>query len=396
MFGRVGNLHTGKSPARANPRAMSGRVGNLHTREIRAANLLRESPARAIPRALAAAVACAALATLTVAPALAVGGGAAAASPLIAFERNSPKSQTSTIWVADADGSHARKLGNGDLPLISPNGAIVAAGESAKLTTFSTAGGLAHTFPAPDRALPEPLAWSPDSRYLVVGLQSDATNGITGAGLGVIDTTDETFAVIAKGVIYGASFAVNGTDAIVYASANSQLYSAPVNLHTIAPDGAGATQITSDGHSLAPVWGAKGIVFDHEQFVKSSGQEDYQLWLRNGTTVTQLTHMKIPPLLDGLVPIGFSADGNRLIAAYTGTDTDTAWTVQISPLRVRQVSVNGQTVQAGAISRNGDTLLVDGGAFEDYADAGTIETVPFTSSHPAHKLDRGAFPTWNG
>ncbi len=358
------------------------------------------------PRVLASALAGAALAILAVAPALAAHAHAAAyghaaaharvASPLIAFVQNRPTSSTSSVWLIGANGGHARKLGNGDQPLISRSGAIVAAGESTKLALFATSGGPARTFVAPGGALPEPLAWSPDSRYLAVGLQSDATNGITGGGLGVVDTATDTFRVIAKGVIYGASFAVDGSDEIVYASASSQLYTAPVNLHTIAPDGADAAQITSDGRSLAPVWGAKGIVFDHETFDKSAGQEAYQLWLRSGTTVTHLTNMRIPSLLDGLVPIGVSADGNRLIAAYTGTDTDNAWTVQLHPLRVSQVRVNGQPVQAGAISSSGDTLLLDSGGFENYADAGTVETVPFAGGHPLLKLSRGAFPTWNG
>lgn len=346
---------------------------------------------------LAAAVASSALAAVAVVPAFAASPYAPPGTPLIAFEKSSVSSPFGTVWTANPDGSGARKLGNGDQPLVSPSGAMVAAAtaQGTTLKLFSTTGGATHAFTGPHGAMPLPIAWSPDSRYLAVELDSTATNGVTGAGLAVIDTTHDALRVIAKGVLYGASFAVDRSDRIVFGLSNSQLLSAAVNLHTIAANGTGAARITHDGRSLYPIWGAKGIVFDRQLVRATTGAPAYQLWLMHGTHLQRLTNMKIPLLLDGLVPVSVSADGNRLLAEYGGTDTSNAWTVQLTPLRAREVLINGQPVQGAAISRDGKSLLIDAGAFQTYASAGTVEVVPFASAHPLRKLARGAFPSWN-
>ncbi len=345
-----------------------------------------------------AALAAVLIATLVCAAALASTSATASSGPyarvaqLIAFMRQT-STGPSTVWVAGPTGGNARMLGQGDQPALSPNGAMVAAVRQSgtAVVLYSTTGGPKHTF-ATSSAFPAALAWSPDSHYIAVSLDSTATNGVTGAGLAVIDTTTDTFKVIVKGEISGASFAVNGSDTIVYGLSSSLSLNAPLNLHTILPNGTAGAQLTHNGNSLNPVWGAKGIVFDRETRRGPDANPANQLWLLNGTHLQQLTHQNVPQLLSGLVPIAVSANGNRLLVEQEGEDTSDAWTLQISPLQLHQVKA---FVQGGGISSDGSTLLVDSGAFENVANAGTVETIPFGANSPVHKLTRGAFPTWN-
>lgn len=320
---------------------------------------------------------------------------AASVPPSIAYVRGTATS-TPSVWVAGADGSGADRLGTGYQPQISPNGAMVAAtaygnGKNAVLL-YSSTGGLLHTFRTAGG--PVPLAWSPDSRYVAVQLYSTATNGVKGAGLAVIDTSTDTITTVVRGLIDGASFALDGSDRIVYGAAKSLRPSAAANLFTVNPDGTGTRQITTNGRSLNPLYEAQGIVFDRETFRAKEGFASYQLCLMHGSATTQITHMKIGVLVDGLIPLAASADGNRLLAEYVGQDTNYAWSVQLHPYAVRQVTVNGQSVQGGSISADGTTLLVDGGAFMAPPNAGAVETVPFGGG-PAQVLARGSLPSWD-
>src|SRR3984957_10384946 len=107
-----------------------------------------------------------------------------------------------------------------------------------------------------EAATATPLAWSPDSRYLAVFAQSNATVGIaSNSSLDVIDTQTGTVTTIAHGEIYGASFAPDGSDRLVYALGHSLSQSAKTNLYVAEVDGAGVHAITSDGRSLFPLWG---------------------------------------------------------------------------------------------------------------------------------------------
>jgi Tol biopolymer transport system component len=343
--------------------------------------------------AFAAVLASAATAVLAVIPAFAASTSSSAPAPkrVIAFEKETSTSPAD-VWVANATGGAQRKLGGGELPAVSPNGAMVVAARDngSAVLLYSTSGAPTHTFLTHTGA-PVAFAWSPDSRYIAVSLDSTSVNGVTGAGLAVIDTDTDTDTVIVKAEISGASFAVNGTDRIVYGAAPSLNVNAPSNLYTTAPDGSAKAQLTHDNRSLNPLWGAKGIAFDRER-LRHNDFPVYQVWLLSGTHLRQLTNMAVPSLLSGLVPLAFSADGNRMIAEYGGQDTNYAWTIQISPLRVRQVP---GFVQGGGISRSGNSLLIDRGAFMQAANSGTVEAIPFAAAAPVRKLVRGADPSWN-
>jgi hypothetical protein len=344
-----------------------------------------------------------ATACVIAAVAIAVPASASETSPVrIAYDTGTATAGP-FVWLANANGSGARRLGPGEQPLISPSGAYVAAGlnasKGAALALYSAGGGAPSDFFNAATVSVDPIAWSSDSRYLAVELYSTRLKGRQD-GLAVIDTTTmRATTLVSGGQIAGASFnpAGNGGDRLVYGIISSSTSpTAPANLYTVGPTGADSNQLTHDNHSLEPVWGAKGIVYVRERSRGADASPIYQLWLRAGSKSTQLTHLKVGQLVAGLAPLSISSDGNRILAEFGGQDTSYAWTVQISPRRVEQVR-NGtdQDLQAGQISRDGTRVLISADAFMQPPSHGTVESLPFGGGKPT-RLVRGADPSWNG
>ncbi|HTA34280.1 MAG TPA: hypothetical protein VK721_12735 [Solirubrobacteraceae bacterium] len=313
---------------------------------------------------------------------------------------------TSKVWIAAVNGSDAKLLGPGQQPLLAPNGRSVA------VSLFGTASGPQEHGPAIgvypssgaaiadylslEAATATPLAWSPDSRYLAVYAQSNQTVGIAAASsLDVIDTQTGTVATIAHGVIYGASFARDGSDRLVYALAHSLSAAAKTNLYVAESDGAGVHPITSDGRSLLPVWGPSYIAYDRERQRRLS--PEYQIWLATPTDVRvrKLTHVRVGSLVQGLVPLAFSAAGSRLLAEFEGEDTSEAYAVDVTTGRARALHVGRQEVQSAGISSDGSTLLLDTDSFEQAPSNGRIVTVPWGGGSPTVLVAHGAQASWN-
>jgi hypothetical protein len=82
-----------------------------------------------------------------------------------------------------------------------------------------------------------------------------------------------------------------------------------INLFSAAAIGGPVRQLTYDGVSLYPVWGARGIVFDKETPGRRGGVPGYQFYLLDRGHVTQITHMNVYWLNEGLAPAAVSADG---------------------------------------------------------------------------------------
>jgi len=267
---------------------------------------------------------------------------------------------TPAVWLANADGSHARRLGPGTQPLVSPSGAFVAASGPTGLILYRASGGSRRYFLAAD-ATAIAAAFSPDSRYLAVVLSSRDPASTAYSGLAVIDTTTLAARIIVHGQIYGASFPPDGSDRIAYGSAASQALAAPVDIHLVGANGSRPVQITHDGRSLNPVSGRSGIAFDHER-LRGDAEPAYQVWLMasDGSGGRPVTALQIPPLCEGLVPIGFSNDGRRLLAEYQGEDISRAWLLSLpggdaTPL--------GTDLTGSGFSDDGLRALVDVGGF---------------------------------
>ncbi len=315
-------------------------------------------------------------------------------------------SSTSKVWIAAANGSDAKLLGLGQQPLLSPNGQSVAVAlfgtgagpeeHGPSIGIYPTSGAAIANYLSLETATATTLAWSPDSRYLAVALQSNAVRNIAaGSGLDVIDTQTGTLTTIAHGEIYGASFARDGSDRMVFALSHSESFVNGVNLYMSEASGAGLHPITSDGHSLFPVWGSKYIAYDRERSRHLS--PEYQIWLATpaGVRVRKLTHIAVGSLVQGLVPLAFSASGSRLLAEFEGEDTSNAYAVNAVTGRARAVMVGRQTVQGAGISSDGSTLLVDAGSFEQAPSNGQIVTVPFGGGPAKVVVTHGSQGSWN-
>jgi hypothetical protein len=226
-------------------------------------------------------------------------------------------------------------------------------------------------------------------------LSADPNSG-AGSGLALIDTRTFTARIVARGPIYGASFAPDGSDRIAYASAASLALTARINIHVVGPNGAGGISLTHDGHSLNPVWGRAAIAFDRER-LRFGAAPIYQVWLMSagGGHRREVTHLRVPPLLNGLVPIAFSDDGTRLLSEYEGQNTSAAWMISIPNGRVRKLSVGGGSVAGAAISRTGDAVLVDRGGFLNPPDQGSVISLSLLTGRPRVLVAHGSEPSWN-
>jgi hypothetical protein len=338
---------------------------------------------------------------------LAVGASCADASApaTIAYETSGHSEQVSVV---NSTGTGRKDLGHGEQPLVSPSGQMVAASNYGShgraLIVYSTTGNGKQQYINLAQTAATALAWSPDSRYIAVQLidttpSSTATNPGAG-GLAILDTTTHTVKRIIRGFIVGASFepSANATDRLVYGLSRSQKANSATNVYTINADGTGETQISHNNRSLWPVWGSTGIAYDDERF-RGENAPDYNIWLMNsdGSHRTQITHVAAGPLVEGLIPIAFSATGSRMVAEFEGQDTSEGYTVSVATHKATLIKVaHHNSVNADGISRSGNTLLVTLDAFENPTADGKVAMIPFSSGSPKVLAKHAGIATWNG
>jgi hypothetical protein len=365
----------------------------------RAGRLVALAPVPALAVAIAAALTAGAIAAPSLAP-------APPQQPTIAYVTQSGTSPP-LVWTMRSDGSQKTSLGEGFTPQIAPNGQQVAvslfgAGASETgpaLGVYSTTGAPRQTYLSLKGETAQPLGWSPDGRYLAVDVQSTALKrGAQLSGLGILDTQSAKLSVIAHGQLYGASFAPNGSDEIVYGLARSQSLTARVNVYRAKPDGSGTVALTRDGRSLFPLWGPGAIAYDRERLRREDAPV-YQLWLRSPAGKTRrLTNIRARSLVSGLIPVAFSADGSRLLAQFVGQDTSEAWTVRVPSGRAHRLTRKGARLplQAAGLSTDGATVLVNEGGVDGPASEGRVGTLPFAGGRTTVLAAQGSQASWNG
>lgn len=313
-----------------------------------------------------------------------------------------------TVWTAQASGAARRVLGPGDDPKISPDGSLVAASlfggsgifpeRGPALALYPTGGGVARTYLSLASAIVSPLAWSEDSRYLAVFVGSTSEHDEAGlSSLDVLDTRTGALATIAHGQIYGASFAPDPSDRIVYSQSPSESLAATANLYVSGPDGSAVKRLTPNGRNLFPVWGPRYIAYDREHSRRHATRVR-QIWLLSpgGGRVERLTHMRVPAQDLGLMPIGFSQDGRRLLAEFGGEDTREPWTVGVPSGRARRLRVRAPQAFAEGISSDGQTLLIDEVSVGQHASSGRVVRIPFAGGPAKVLIAHGAQSSWDG
>lgn len=221
----------------------------------------------------------------------------------------------------------------------------------------------------------------------------------------LIDVATGLQSVIASGFFSGFSFSPEGTE-IAYALAQKEKYPPrsdvfrfpvpiPGVVNVRAPE---PVRLTKDHNSSQPLWGPQKIVF-----VKTVGGQKRkygpknELFLMNplGKGVKRLTHTKVDPLLQGLFPTEWSADGSRLLAEFEGQDT--SYAVLVNPKTGAQKALlkAEETGFVGtALSADGTTVLGYEGGF-DPGNRHNVAAVPYGGGKLTVLAKNASEPDWN-
>jgi Tol biopolymer transport system component len=199
--------------------------------------------------------------------------------------------------------------------------------------------------------------------------ESDSRKALT---LYVISVRTAAHRTIAHGALADfdrASFSPDSKQ-LVYDHTPASASAPTSDLYVVSATGTTSHAITHDGHSTAPAWGPKLIAYAH--FTRAGAYAHRNIWLANpdGSQRKALTKDEIGEFDDGFDPLGWSADGNRLLTRYDGTDVfgmvvDTATgTEHRFPrnigLELQAISKDGATVLGyqGAVRGHSGTEVV--------------------------------------
>lgn len=310
------------------------------------------------------------------------------------------------IFVANDDGSGARKVETGHNPHVAPDGGSVAylhegPKNAQELKVAPATGGPGETLMTNFREAFY-LAWSPDSKTIAALRGSELGK----RNLVLIDVASGKQSVVASGFFNGFSFSPDGGE-IVYAVAPSEKFpprsdvfriEAPIPgvVNVRAPE---PVRLTSDHRSSDPLWGPEKIVFVKTVEAKKRryGPKN-ELFLMNaqGKGVKRLTRTKVPPLLQGLFPTDWSANGSRLLTEFQGQDTSYAVVVNPKTGAQRPVAGTGETGFVGTdLSTDGSLVLGFNGGFDPGLRNHKVQTVPYGGGKPKTLVKEAFEPSWS-
>jgi Tol biopolymer transport system component len=326
----------------------------------------------------------------------------AAAQATLAYVRNPLHT---TVFVANDDGSGAKKLDSGETPHVSPDGNSVAylhvgAKNAQELKVANLLTGTTQTVMVGWRE-PFYLEWSPDSTLIAA---------LRGPELGkrklvLIDVTSGAQRVITQGFFSGFSFSPSGSE-LVYAKAGSEKFPPRTDVFKVQflPPGAVSVaaektvRLTKDHNSSFPLWGPQRIVFVKTLDAnkrKYGPKNELYLMNSNGKGVKRLTHTNVPALAQGLFPTDWSVSGNQLLTEFEGQDI--SYAVKVNPKTGAQkpVSTAGEQGFVGtAISGDGKSVLGYTGGFDPGLQHNVV-SVPY-SGGKGKVLAKNAFePDWS-
>jgi Tol biopolymer transport system component len=313
-----------------------------------------------------------------------------------------------TVFVANDNGSAARKLGAGSNPRVSPDGQTVVfyrvgkGNQPSELMVAPAAGGAAKEL-ASGWQDPFVFAWSPDSTTIAVLLGPEVGK----QRLTTIDLAAGTQHIIARGYFSGVSFSPQGSEQLVYGQATSENFPPRSDIYRIdlLPPGAMSVaavtpqRLTTDHRSSSPLWGPNETIV----FVKHLGEKtrrygpknDLFLMKPNGKSVKRLTHTKVEPLLSGLSPTEWSANGRRLLAEFGGQDTTYAVTVNPKTGAERALTKEREVGFVGtALSRDGKLVLGSLGGFEP-GPGHKVVSIPYAGGKPKVLAGNASEPDWS-
>jgi dipeptidyl aminopeptidase/acylaminoacyl peptidase len=319
----------------------------------------------------------------------------AAAQATLTYTRN-PLS--SAVFVAADNGGGAHRVDSGRNPRLTPDGLSVVylhegPGHAQEMKLAPVAGGAKRTLM---------MGWQ-EPFSLAISPSSTTIAALRGAELGkrklvLLDVASGAQRVVASGYFGGFSFSPDGTE-LVFSKANSEKFPPRSDVYRVPTAGGAPVAISHDHNSQDPLWGpSEKIVFVKALDAKKRkyGPKN-ELFLMNpqGTQVKRLTHTKVDPLLLGLFPTAWSADGTRLLAEFEGQDTSYAVTVNPKTGAQRPLGKVGEQGFVGtALSSGGQTVLGFTGGFEPGPNH-DVATIPYGGGR-VRVLVKNAFePAWS-
>jgi hypothetical protein len=334
----------------------------------------------------------------------------ASQGPGLAYVTAGGHGHPTSVWLARADGSGARRIAPGEAPLLSPDGRKLALarvqsrpGRRALLVLSPRRRVLGRYFGFEQSV--EPLAWSPDSRYLAAWALGPSAEH---ARLVILDTVAKRMRTVARGEIAGASFAPQGADRLVFGLGRRQLFSTPRDLYAVGARGGRARRLTDDGNSLNPVWSRQGILYDHRTLREPEPSRApflpaYEVFLYRESGPVQVTHVDPEPLVGGLVPVAVSADGAHLLANYYeerfGSVRAFPWAVDVPAGTAQPLTPpeSGYVAEGRGISRDGSRVLVEDepAGLSRRLSYSSVSSIPFAGGPERELVHAAGGPSWS-
>jgi dipeptidyl aminopeptidase/acylaminoacyl peptidase len=323
----------------------------------------------------------------------------AAADAALTFVRNPLKP---AVYVANDNGTQPRKVGPGTNPHMAPDGNSVAylregPGHAQELAIAPVAGGPSRTLLNGFRGSND-LAFSPDSSQILAQRGPE----IGKRKLVLLDLASGAQAVVASGFFNGFSFSPEG-DEFVYGKAPTEKYPPRSDLYRYSIATGKTTRLTKDRASESPLWGPSGNGQAEIYFVKQLEAKKRQYGPKNeiysispnGGGAKRITHTRVGPLLQGLVPIAIDAEEKNLLAEFVGQDT--SYAVKVNARSGAQKPVLKATENGfvgGALSTSGATVLgFTGGFIGDRKQ--NVATVAWSGGGPKILVRNAYEPDWS-
>jgi hypothetical protein len=305
-----------------------------------------------------------------------------------------PETASPVVYVAKDNGKDPRRLGIGRAPTISPDGQWVAfvtvrsEGSQMDTVVLQRLESGSQRLVMRSRTI-DSLRFSPDSTKLA------AIAG--GKRVRVYDIAQDRLHVAAAGNIRGYSFSPDSMS-VVYGLAAKPGFTADSDLYVVPVLGGDELRLTEDKNAINPVWGPTEIFFDRFKRRKDDAPA-YNLWALSPlqqNPLRRLTNLTIPPLTSGLVPLEVSANGKRMLAAFTGQDIEVGFTVATATGKTRALSRDFETGTVGFdLSADGETILAHTGG-PDPSAMHDVVTVPYGRSGKTKVLvEDAAYPDWS-
>ena len=163
------------------------------------------------------------------------------------------------------------------------------------------------------------LQFSPDSKWL--GIASSTR-------LWAYNIRDRESVKAASGNLRGFSFSPDSSSVAFGTAGRNESFDSPTDLYSFDIEDEQRTRITRDRKSLNPLWTESGIIHDRQR-LRDDDAPSYNLFeiQPDGGSLRRITKLRIPSLMSGLVPLEVSANGNRMIAEFTGQDISVSWSI---------------------------------------------------------------------